>query len=112
MKNRKPDTIDKKDNDFISSMTPKLRSYLYLFTGNINDVDDVLQDVFLKYLHKNLEPGSTYYYVLQAVAGADVSANSAEKSVVIPGEKKKVVIPPASRSSRPPCWIWTSAHHL
>ncbi len=46
------------------------------------------------YFDKAVEPGSSYYYVLQAVAGADVSPNSEEKSVTIPGEKKKEVLPP------------------
>lgn len=42
-----------------------------------------------------VEPGSTYYYVLQAVAGADVSANGDEKTVKIPGKKKETLIAPA-----------------
>lgn len=41
-----------------------------------------------------VEPGTTYYYVLQAVAGAEVSPNSEEKSLVIPGQKKVKVEPP------------------
>ena len=41
-----------------------------------------------------VEPGSTYYYVLQAVAGAETSANSDEKSVTIPGQKKKALAAP------------------
>jgi len=47
-----------------------------------------------QHFDKAVEPGSTYYYVLQAVAGADVSPNSAEKSVKIPGQKKVETLPP------------------
>ena len=36
-----------------------------------------------------VKPGETYYYVLKSVAGSDVSAPSKEKSVAIPGQKKK-----------------------
>lgn len=41
-----------------------------------------------------VEAGSTYYYVLQAVAGAEASANSAEKAITIPGQKQKKMLPP------------------
>ena len=41
-----------------------------------------------------IEPGTTFYYVLQAVAGAEVSPNSEEKAIKIPGVTKKVVNPP------------------
>jgi sugar lactone lactonase YvrE len=47
-----------------------------------------------QYFDQTVEPGSTYSYVLQAVAGAEVSANSDEKSVVIPGQKVKKINPP------------------
>lgn len=47
-----------------------------------------------QYFDKEVEAGSTYYYVLQSVAGAEISANSEEKSVRIPGEKKKVMPAP------------------
>ena len=36
-----------------------------------------------QHFDKEIEPGTTYYYVLQAVAGAEVSPNSEEKSVAI-----------------------------
>lgn len=45
-----------------------------------------------QHFDKDVEPGSTYYYVLQSLAGAEVSANSAEKSVSIPGQKKVDVV--------------------
>lgn len=49
-------------------------------------------------IDSNLEPGTTYYYVLQALAGAEVSPNSEEKSVTVPGEKKvEAMKPPAMR---------------
>jgi len=48
-----------------------------------------------QYFDKTVEPGLTYYYVLRAVAGAEVSADSAEKSVTIPGVKKITSVPPA-----------------
>jgi len=41
-----------------------------------------------------IEPGTTYYYVLQALAGAEVSPNSDEKKIAIPGEKKKEAVKP------------------
>lgn len=40
----------------------------------------------------DIEPGSTYYYVLQSVAGTEVSPNSDERMVIIPGEKKVEVL--------------------
>ena len=39
-------------------------------------------------IDSNIEPGTTYYYVLRAVAGAEESPNSDERSVAVPGEKK------------------------
>jgi opacity protein-like surface antigen len=47
-----------------------------------------------QFFDQAVEPGSTYYYVLQSVAGAEVSANSDEKSVTIPGQKKQVLAAP------------------
>jgi DNA-binding beta-propeller fold protein YncE len=47
-----------------------------------------------QYFDKAVEAGTTYFYVLQAVAGAEVSANSAEKSVTIPGQKKQALAAP------------------
>lgn len=49
-----------------------------------------------QFLDKELEPGTTYFYVLQAAGGAEVSPNSDERTVAIPGEKKVIgVEPPA-----------------
>jgi len=45
-----------------------------------------------------VEPGSTYYYVLQSVDASGVSGNSEERSVAIPGQKKVALVPPAWRS--------------
>ncbi len=50
-----------------------------------------------QHFDKDIEPGTTYYYVLQAVAGAEVSGNSPEKSVAIPGVKKVEAV-------KPPVW--------
>jgi len=41
---------------------------------------------------KDIEPGTTYYYVLQSVGAGEVSALSQERSVAIPGEKKKEAV--------------------
>lgn len=41
-----------------------------------------------QYMDTAVTPGTTYYYVLQAVAGAETSPNSAEKSVVVTQAKK------------------------
>jgi len=46
-----------------------------------------------QYFDKAIEPGNTYYYVLQSVAGSEVSAPSQERSVAIAGLKKKEVMP-------------------
>lgn len=45
-----------------------------------------------QHLDKELEAGSTYYYVLQSVDAAGTSANSEERSVSIPGVKKREVV--------------------
>lgn len=42
-----------------------------------------------QHFDKGITPGETYYYVLQSVAAAEVSAPSAERSVAIPGAKKQ-----------------------
>lgn len=48
-----------------------------------------------QYFDKTLEPGQTYYYILQSVGGAETSAPSAERSVAVPGVKKvEVLMPP------------------
>ncbi len=47
-----------------------------------------------QFFDKAVEPAETYYYVLQAVDAAGPSANSDEKSVLIPGEKKRALNPP------------------
>ncbi len=47
-----------------------------------------------QHFDKGIEPGTTYFYVLQAVAGGEVSPNSEEKSVAIPGEKKVEALGP------------------
>jgi sugar lactone lactonase YvrE/fibronectin type 3 domain-containing protein len=47
-----------------------------------------------QFFDKSVEPADTYFYVLQAVDSAGVSANSDEKSVQIPGEKKRALNPP------------------
>jgi hypothetical protein len=49
-----------------------------------------------QYFDKAVEPGATYYYVLQAIAGGTPSANSDEKSVAIPGEKKVEPVKPVT----------------
>jgi fibronectin type 3 domain-containing protein len=52
------------------------------------DYKEIASPATPQYFDKDIQPGSAYYYVLQTVAGAETSAMSAEKSVVIPGEKK------------------------
>ena len=47
-----------------------------------------------QHFDQKIEPGTTYYYVLRAEAGAEVSPNSEEKAIPIPGEKKKAVAAP------------------
>lgn len=42
----------------------------------------------------DIKPGESYYYVLQSLTGGEASPNSAEKSVSVPGEKKKEVMAP------------------
>lgn len=51
-----------------------------------------------QYFDKTIEPGSTYFYVLQSVAGAEVSVNSEQKSVSIPGQKVKKLAAPTFAS--------------
>jgi hypothetical protein len=47
-----------------------------------------------QHLDSTVEPGTTYYYSLKSVAGAELSAASDEKTVVIPGVKKSGVEAP------------------
>jgi len=58
------------------------------------DFKEIAAPTTPQYFDATVESGSTYYYVLQAVAGAAVSANSEERSLKIPGEKKKTTLPP------------------
>ena len=51
-----------------------------------------------QYFDAAVEPGMNYFYVLQAVVGAEVSANSLEKAITIPGQKKVALEPPVWRS--------------
>jgi len=51
-----------------------------------------------QFIDTTIEPGLTYYYVLQSVAGAETSANSEERSVAIPGEKN-------GRGAQAPEWV-------
>lgn len=48
-----------------------------------------------QYFDSKVEPGESYFYVLQAVAGAEVSPISQEKGVTVPGQKKVALAAPA-----------------
>lgn len=52
-----------------------------------------------QYLDSAVEAGTTYYYTLKTVAGAEISPASEEKSVITPGAKKVVVLPPTIDSA-------------
>lgn len=68
-------------------------------TAPAKDFKEIATSPAPQYFDKELEPGATFIYVLQAVAGAETSANSEEKSVVIPGQKKQeAMAPPKWRS--------------
>ncbi len=47
-----------------------------------------------QFFDKTVEPADTYFYVLQAIDAGGPSANSEEKSVLIPGQKVQKVEPP------------------
>ncbi|MHB8836137.1 MAG: hypothetical protein ACYC9Y_10560 [Candidatus Methylomirabilia bacterium] len=47
-----------------------------------------------QYFDKATEVGTQYFYVLKAIAGAEASGNSEEKSVTIPGKKVQAIEPP------------------
>lgn len=47
-----------------------------------------------QYFDLGVEAGTTYSYVLQAVVGAEASANSEEKSVTVPGTKAVAAVAP------------------
>jgi DNA-binding beta-propeller fold protein YncE len=47
-----------------------------------------------QFFDPTVEPGTTYFYVLQSVAAEGPSANSDEKALTIPGQKKKVLEAP------------------
>lgn len=43
---------------YLLAMTPRLRGYLHLVMRDFKDVEDTLQEVFLKYLSRGPAPGS------------------------------------------------------
>jgi len=43
---------------YLLAMTPRLRGYLHLLVRDLKDVEDTLQEVFLKYLSRGPAPGS------------------------------------------------------
>ncbi|MBI4914272.1 MAG: hypothetical protein HY825_00350 [Acidobacteria bacterium] len=54
-----------------------------------------------QYFDNTVQPGESYFYILQAVAGAEVSPNSDEKSITIPGTKKVATVPPEWSAVKP-----------
>jgi sugar lactone lactonase YvrE len=75
-----------------------------------------------QHFDKAVQPGVEYFYVLQAVVGAEVSPNSDEKAIKIPGAVVKKVTPPEFTVSKPSTTtefgrtsyrvglIWTKVH--
>lgn len=47
-----------------------------------------------QFMDSAIEPATSYYYVIQAVAGAEVSPNSEERSVTVTGKKLEVLTGP------------------
>lgn len=76
--------------------TPGATGYKILrSTTSGKDYQEIASTAAPQHFDKDLKPGVTYYYVLQAVTAAETSPNSAEKSVVIPGVKEvKETLPP------------------
>lgn len=66
-------------------------------TASGKDYVEIASVAVQQHFDKNVEPGTTYYYVLQSVDAAGPSPNSAERSVAIPGEKRQEAL-------RPPEW--------
>jgi hypothetical protein len=59
-----------------------------------------------QHFDKDIQPGATYFYVLKSVGAGETSAASVEKSVAIPGEKKKEVL--AAPALREPTFSQTT----
>lgn len=55
------------------------------------DQQEIATTTAPQHLDSSVEAGTTYYYSLKAVAGAELSGSSDEKTVVIPGAKKSGV---------------------
>lgn len=58
------------------------------------DYKEIASPPQAQYFDKDVTPGTTYYYVLQAIAGEAASPNSEEKSVEIPALKEAKPNPP------------------
>ena len=58
------------------------------------DQQEIASTTAPQHLDSAVEPGSTYYYSLKSIAGAELSAASDEKTVAIPGAKKSGVETP------------------
>jgi len=56
------------------------------------DYAEVAAPTVPQFLDSAIEPATTYFYVLQAVSGAEVSANSDERSVLVSGKKVEVLV--------------------
>ena len=61
------------------------------------DYKEIAAPTAPQYFDAAVEAGNTYYYVLQSVAAGGPSANSEERSVTVPGQKKKPVTAPVWR---------------
>lgn len=50
--------LENQARGYLLEMTPKLRGYLRMMLGSRQDAEDVVQDVFVKYLRHGPEPGT------------------------------------------------------